>query len=203
MGNSRLPEARDEIAGCHSRVCERFSQAVLDAQDRWDLPSPCTDWDARGVVEHVIGFHDALLLRPMGAKPERPRGDPSVRWAITWDALRSLLNTPGLFDGAVEVPAVGNNPPTRIEAAPLVGLLSQDVLVHTWDLARAVGADDRLDPDLCAFYLSRLPDDSTSQVKSGMFASPVRLAEGADPQSALLARLGRDPEWWPPEPADH
>jgi uncharacterized protein (TIGR03086 family) len=203
MGNSRLPEARDEIARRHSRVCERFGQAVLEAQDRWDLPSPCTDWDARGVVEHVIGFHDVLLLRPMGAKPDRPRGDPAVRWAITWDALRSLLDTPGLFDGPVEVPAVGNNPPSRIEAAPLVGLLSQDVLVHTWDLARAVGGDDRLDPDLCAFYLSRLPDDSTSQVQSGMFASPVRLAEGADPQSALLARLGRHPDWRSPGPADN
>jgi uncharacterized protein (TIGR03086 family) len=202
MSDSLLPDPVGEIARRHSRVCERFGQSVLDAQDRWDLPSPCTDWDARGVIEHVIGFHDVLLLRPMGAKPERPRGDPTVRWAITWDALRSLLNTPGLLDGPVEVPAVGNNPPTRIEAGPLVSLLSQDVLVHTWDLARAVGADDRLDPDLCAFYLSRLPADSTSQVRSGMFASPVRLAEVSDPQSALLARLGRDPDWRSPEPAD-
>ena len=203
MGNSRKPDPVGEIASRHSRVCERFGQAVLDARDRWDLPSPCTDWDARGVVEHVIGFHDVLLLRPMGAKPDRPRGDPAVRWSITWDALRSLLNTQGLFDGPVDVPAVGNNPPTRIEVAPLVSLLSQDVLIHTWDLARAVAADDWLDRDLCAFYLSRLPDDSTSQVKSGMFASPVRLAEGADPQSALLARLGRDPEWGSPGPAAH
>src|SRR5271167_3006758 len=136
-------EHRGEIAGRHLRACRRFGQAVAAAPDRWSAPSPCTDWDARAVVEHVIGFHDVLLLRPMGAKPDRPKGDPAARWEITYAALVALFERPGLFDGPVDVPAVGNNPPTRIEAAPLVGLLSQDVLVHTWDLARAVGADDR------------------------------------------------------------
>jgi uncharacterized protein (TIGR03086 family) len=198
MGDSPVPESVFEIAGRHIAACERFGLAVDAAQGRWSAPSPCTEWDARGVVEHVIGFHDVLLLRPMGAKPQRPHGDPAARWNVTRDALRSLLDMPGLFDGPVEVPAVGNNPPTRIEAAPLVGLLSLDVLIHSWDLARAVGGDDRLDPDLCELFLSRLPDDPTSQVTSGMFAPPVTLPETPDAQSALLARLGRDPGWRPP-----
>jgi hypothetical protein len=152
------------------------------------------------VVEHVIGFHDVLLLRPMGAKPERPRGDTAVRWRVTWEALRTLLDDPVLFSGPVDVPGVGDRPPTRIDAAPLVGMLSQDVLIHTWDLARAVGADDRLDPDLCSFFLSRLPDDSAPGAGSGMFAPPVELAHAdADgPQATLLARMGRHPGWRSP-----
>ena len=146
-------EHREEIAVRHLRACRRFGQAVAAGSGRWSAPSPCTEWDARAVVEHVIGFHDVLLLRPMGAKPERPKGDPAERWQLTLAALVSLFGRPGLFDGPIDVPAVGNNPPTRIQAAPLVGLLSQDVLIHTWDLARAVGADDRLDPDLCRVLL--------------------------------------------------
>jgi hypothetical protein len=64
-------------------------------------------------LEHVIGFHDVLLLRPIGATPDRPRHDPLQRWILTHEALRSVFSRPGLFDGPIDVPAVGNNPPTR------------------------------------------------------------------------------------------
>ena len=191
-------EQHAEIATRHLRVCGRFGQVVAAGPGRWSAPSPCSDWDARAVVEHVIGFHDVLLLRPMGAKPVRPKDDPVRRWELTWTALGALLGQPGLFDGLVDVPAIGNNPSTRIDAAPLVGLLSQDVLVHTWDLARAVGADDQLDPELCTFFLSRLPDDQTEQVRSGMYGPPLEPPPDAGPQAALLARMGRDPGWQPP-----
>lgn len=190
---------RGEIAERHMRACRGFTEAVA-AAGRWSAPSPCPGWDARAVVEHVIGFHDVLLLRPMGAKPKRPKGDPAQRWAITFAALVSLFERPDLFDGPVDVPAIGRNAPTRIEAAPLVGLLSQDVLIHTWDLARAVGADDRLDPELSAHFLSRLPEDQRAQVGSGMFAPPLDPPTGADAQVVLLARMGRDAGWQAPAP---
>jgi uncharacterized protein (TIGR03086 family) len=150
------------------------------------------------VLEHVIGSNDVLLLRPMNAKPERPRDDPLQRWLVTKDALRTLLMRRGLFDGRIEVPAVGNNPATQLEAAPLVTGLTQDVLVHAWDLTRAVGADDRLDPALCEHYLRRLPEEPQSLVRSGMFAPSVEIETDEGPQGQLLARLGRNPDWQPP-----
>ncbi len=133
----------------------------------------------------------------MGAKPERPRDDPATRWRVTVDALQSLLSRPGLFEGPVDVPAVGSNPATQLDAGPLVVVLTQDVLVHTWDLARSVGADDRLDEDLCALFLERLPHDPAALAASGMFHLPVDASADTDPQTQLLARLGRDPNWRP------
>ena len=188
------------IADRHMRSCERFGQAVTSAAGKWDRATPCPEWDARGVLEHVIGFHDVLLLRPMGAKPDRPRNDPLQRWLVTSDALRSLLRAPGLFDGPIDIPPVANNPASQLEAAPLVVALTQDVVVHTWDLARAVGADDRLDRHLCEHFLRRLPDDAMALVATGMFGPPGDVPLEAEPQARLLARLGRDPNWSPPEP---
>lgn len=185
------------IADRHLRICARFGEAVAGAMGKWDRSTPCSEWDARGVLEHVIGFHDVLLLRPMGAKPERPRDDPAARWRVTVDALQSLLSRPGLFEGPIDIPAVGNNPATRLDAGPLVAALTQDVLVHTWDLARSVGADDRLDEDLCALFLEGLPHDPAALATSGMFHLPVDTSADADPQTRLLARLGRDPNWRP------
>ena len=190
----------NDIALRHLRACERFGEAVTAASavNAWGRPSPCTDWDARGVLEHVIGFHDVLLLRPMYEKPQRPRDDPLQRWLLTKDALQTLLTRPGFLDAPIDVPAVGNNPATRLDAAPLLAGLTQDVLVHTWDLARAVGADDQLDPDLCEHCLRRLPEDREAFAKSGMFGPAVDVGADHGLQDQLLARLGRDPSWRPP-----
>jgi uncharacterized protein (TIGR03086 family) len=184
-----------DIARVHLKVCARFADAVASAGGRWDRPSPCTEWNARALVEHVIGFHDVLLLRPLDAKPQRPRDDPERRWSVTVEALADVFTWPGLFDRPVEVPGVGNTSPTQIDARRLVPTLSQDVLVHTWDLARAVDADDHLDPDLCRRFLDRLPADPDALVRSGMFGGSVSVPDDSSSQTRLLARLGRDPNW--------
>jgi hypothetical protein len=150
-----------------------------------------------GVLEHVIGFHDALLLRPLAAKPQRPKDDPVGRWTATFEALDRLLNRSGLFDSVVDIPQVGNNPPSHIDAARIVPLLSLDVLVHTWDLARTIGHDINLDPELCRTFLESLPSDETALAKTGMYEGPRRVPAGSDAQVTLLARLGRDPDWSP------
>jgi len=184
----------NEDAGRHIGACERFGEVLALTDDRWDAATPCTDWDVRDVVEHVIGFHDVLLLRPLSAKPDRPRDDPLQRWNLTVEALREVLVREGLFDSIVEVPAIGNNPSTTVDARGLIPSLTQDVIVHTWDVARAIDVDDHLDNDVCSTLLARLPDDGRLE-RSGMYASPVPVPVGADPRSKLLARLGRDPRW--------
>lgn len=167
----------------HLAVCRRFAESVRAADGKWDRRSPCDVWDARGVLEHVIGFHDALLLRPLGLKPDRPRDDPQVRWELTYGQLEKAFG-PGQRLRELNVYAVLPN-------------ITRDVLVHTWDLARAVGADDRLDTQWCEQFYAALPDDPLALRVSGMFGVPVALGDDADVQSKLLARLGRNPSWQP------
>lgn len=172
----------DDVADLHLAVCRRFGKAVAAANGKWDRPSPCDAWDARGVLEHVIGFHDVLLLRPLGLKPDRPRDDPRARWQLTYDSLAEALGTGGA---------------TQLDAYRLMPNLTRDVLVHTWDLARATGADDGLDPAWCELFCAALPEDPQALVASGMFSTPVRVNDHIDVQARLLARLGRNPQWRP------
>jgi len=187
----------EDIADRHRQVCRSFGNEVSAIGDHWQAQSPCSEWDARGVLEHVIGFHDVLLLRPLAAKPHRPKSDPMCRWDVTFTALDEVLGRPGLFDGVVDVPAVGSNPPSQIDATRIVPLLSLDVFVHSWDLGRAGGHEVTLDPDLCRTFLEGLPSDDTSLSRTGMYDSPRPVPAGSGPQAELLARLGRDPDWSP------
>jgi uncharacterized protein (TIGR03086 family) len=173
-----------DVAELHLAVCRRFGEAVRSAHGKWDRRSPCDEWDARAVLEHVIGFHDALVLRPLGLKPNRPRDDPQVRWQLTYDALTQALRK------AMEP---GNA--TQLDSHRLIPKLTRDVLVHAWDLARAVGADDRLDPEWCELCYAGLPADLQTLSATGMFKAPLAVNSETDSQARLLARLGRDPCW--------
>lgn len=188
----------EDLRERHLAVCRRFGESVRAANGRWDRRSPCDEWDARGVLEHVIGFHDVLLLRPLGLKPDRPRDDPQIRWELTHEALEKAFE-PGrrLFERVVDVPELQGNPATRLDASAVMPNLTRDVLVHTWDLARAVGADDRLDPRWCELFYAALPTDPQALSLSGMFDNPVAVSDHTGVQSKLLARLGRNPNWQP------
>jgi uncharacterized protein (TIGR03086 family) len=174
---------RDVVAD-HRRACAGFGAVVERVpDDRWDAPTPCTEWDARAVVEHVIGFHDVLVLTPLGAKPARPRGDVVARWRVTADALGGALGRPG---------AIGD------ERRTLVGVLTTDVLVHTWDLAVATGIDAALDEELCAIGFERADASRERLRASGLFGPPVDVADDASATDKLVALFGRDPTWAPP-----
>jgi uncharacterized protein (TIGR03086 family) len=189
----------DALVERHLAVCRRFGESVRAANGKWDRRSPCEAWDATGVLEHIIGFHDVLLLRPLGLKPDRPRDDPQRRWELTYGALERAFE-PGrrLFAHVVDVPELRGNSAIKLDARAMMPNLTRDVLVHAWDLARAVGADDRLDPRWCELFYAALPSDPLGLSFSGMFDAPVVASDCTDPQSKLLARLGRNPGWQPP-----
>jgi uncharacterized protein (TIGR03086 family) len=190
-----MTDTSGDTADRHLRICRTFGDEVNAVGAHWRSRSPCREWDARGVLEHVIGFHDVLLLRPLQAKPQRPKDDPVGRWTATMEALESVLIRPGLFDGVVDVPPIGANPPSTIDLARLVPQLSLDVLVHTWDLAQAAGHEIGLDPAMCRAFLEGLPSDRSVLAKTGLYDSPREVPADSDVQTELLARLGRDPGW--------
>ena len=171
----------ERVVSDHIKACEGFADVVSAVSARWDAPSPCTDWDARGIVEHVIGFHDVLLLRPLGAEPTRPKDDPVARWRLTVHALQAALSRPGVL---------------TVERAGLVGYLTTEVLVHTWDLGKATGIAVTLDPQLCQIGVDRAMANRR-RMTSDMFSPPFPVPENADVQDRLVGLFGRDPNWQP------
>ena len=182
-----------DLVARHRRACDGFSTAArLVQRDQWAVPTPCTEWDASALVEHVIGFHDFLLLRPLRIRANRPRTDPAARWEATRAALFLALDTEGVLDRATELPGGGQSSPRTMLAA-----LTTDVLVHTWDLARAIGQSPALDPELCAVAYDAARASGAPR-DSGMYGAEIRLAEGeADATTRLIAFCGRDPAWAP------
>jgi uncharacterized protein (TIGR03086 family) len=186
-----IPFVDEEVVD-HRRACDGFSRiAQAVARDAWSVPTPCAEWTARDVVEHVIGFHEFLLLRPLGVRARRPRDDPAARWSATSVALFTALTAAGVLDRATELPGGGASTPRT-----MIGALTTDVLVHTWDLARAVGQTAALDEELCvrAYAAARA---SGLRRHEAMIGPEVPIGADAAIANRLVAFYGRDPEWAP------
>jgi len=182
MALSDLPAQR------HREVADAFAARVRGTRD-WDAPAPVAGWTARSVVEHLTTWLPAFLAG--GANIELPKADPDpvVAWQAQCDAVQDLLDRPG--DRIVSNPHTGDVP----LAEAIDRFYTSDVFMHTWDLARATGQDDRLDPDFCAQLLAGMLPMADVLLASGQFGPPVPVAEDADPQTKMIAFIGRDPGW--------
>jgi uncharacterized protein (TIGR03086 family) len=157
--------------------------------DLYAIPTPCSEWDAQALVEHVVGFHEFLLLRPLGVRAHRPRTGPAARWRATADAIFAALSEEGALERSTELPGGGQNTPRDV-----LGVLTTEVLVHTWDLARAVGVAADLDVALCTQSYGTVVATGIAR-DPGLIGPEVVVAPGSDVVTKLVAFYGRDPAW--------
>ncbi|HSO95201.1 MAG TPA: TIGR03086 family metal-binding protein [Acidimicrobiia bacterium] len=186
-------EASNGLAADHVHACGDFTAVVRQVPaDRWTAPTPCTEWDARALVEHVIGFHEFLLLRPLGVRAHRPRAGSTARWLATERAIGAALRHPGLGEPVPHFDGDERRPVDVLRA------ITGDVLIHTWDLARSAGVSYRLDDGWCAAALAAGPVGEHGSEGSSLFAPPVPVRSDASAPDRFLASRGRDPHWRPP-----
>jgi uncharacterized protein (TIGR03086 family) len=156
--------------------------------DGWTAPSPCAEWTARDVVGHVVGNHRWLATRVRGgeAAPMTDDEDPAEAWRGAYGAVLAITEDPAAMAAMVEGP-MGEMPFEQM----LGSFVCMDVLVHTWDLARAGGTDERLDEaSVGAAYETMKPlDDQIRQ--PGFFEPKLEPPVGADTQTEFLYFLGR------------
>ena len=185
----------DEPAERHRLIAADFTARVLGTQD-WQAPAPVAGWTAREVVAHLVEWLPPFLAA--GADVRLPAGpdvddDPAGAWTTHADGVQALLDDPGTAGRTLSNPYLGELPvPDAIDRFYTV-----DVFMHTWDLARATGQDDRLDPGLCADLLAGMEPMEAVIRGSGQYGPRVPVAAEADAQTRLLGFIGRDPAWSP------
>jgi uncharacterized protein (TIGR03086 family) len=186
-----------DISNRFRRVAAGFTATVEAVPpDAWERPAPCEGWVARDVVRHLVEWlpGPGFLLGAFGVETgpiPSVDTDPAGAWAVVRDAIQGALDDPAVA-GRVE----DCGPPGRLAFEAAVDMTcTPDVLIHTWDLARAAGLDERLDPDEVHHQLAGV-DAIPSEVDEGMrasghFGARVPVADGADEQTRLLAFMGR------------
>src|SRR3954451_23620428 len=133
-----------------SAISERFGDlaakfsARVDAvpDDRWDRQSPCADWTTKDVVGHMVGNCSIFLGLINREVPPGPSvdDDPRGAWVNGRDAIQAALDDPAIATTAYEG-RMGKG--TFEEGVARFGFM--DLVVHSWDIARASGGAEELD----------------------------------------------------------
>jgi uncharacterized protein (TIGR03086 family) len=183
-----------DVRDLHARTLAEFGERVHRVgDDAWDDDTACTEWTVRDLVNHLVS---------------------EQRWAVSLLGGATLAEVGDRFDGdllgddpvgawdtasrearqaaaAVDLDRVVHLSYGAVPASSYLFEMAADALVHAWDLARGIGADERLDPELVAVVYDAMAPRAGELAASGLFAPPVPVADDADTQTRLLALTGR------------
>jgi len=161
-----------------------------------DAPTPCTRWDVRALLNHMIGAVGFMAEVAAGessapdahswARTDLIGSDPAAAFTNAAERALAAWRAPGAMDRQCVLP-FGTEPGWRVAQRGLT-----DAVVHGWDLSRAIGENADI-PDELADPLWEidqvLMDDS---LRGGPFAAPVSFTGGTT-SDRLVAFLGRQP----------
>ena len=172
---------------------------ALATPDRLNDPTPCSEYDVRHLVGHLVA-----VLRRVGYVPGGGHAFdvPSIVLDLADDAwrpaaeanaadLRTAWADDAVLDRVLRLP--WGEVPGRGAALAYV----QELTTHAWDLATALDRQDVLDPALAELALAAAQRFVPAQPRGGPipFEAPVEVAGDAPVYQRLVAWLGRDPRW--------
>jgi uncharacterized protein (TIGR03086 family) len=162
-------------------------EAVEPAQ--LSLPTPCTEWTVQDLVDHLVAGTDYLVAAMEGRAPVAPAGTTPADFRRGVDAVLAGVAKPGALDRVCQSPLGFEWPVSQAVAGTFM-----DVLIHTWDLARATGQDETLDPALVEACVAMfLPDMPVRGRAAGILGPEVPVEPDASAQDHLLGAMGRRP----------
>jgi uncharacterized protein (TIGR03086 family) len=185
----------------HHRTAVRAGVAVVDEVRAEDLGrrTPCAGWTLADLLAHMTAQHRgfAAAARGGGADPAAwrvgPLGpDPAAGHAeAAEDVLAAFADPVPEFD----LPEF--RPVSRFPAAHAIGFHLIDCVVHGWDVARSLGLDYLLAPELAgpALRIALAVPDDDNRLAPGAAFGPALPTDDHDPLYRILAALGRSPKW--------
>lgn len=171
------------------RTYERSDGVIANLRDDdMGKPTPCSDWDVRMLLAHMV---NAIAQFPAMVRGEQP----------DWANVPPLDDRIGEFRAAVaanlegwRVPGALDRPSQMLEGMNIVDFNLGDALVHTWDLARATGQDPDLDPvAVQATYEIWVKAPLDVARRFGAFGPEVAVPENAPVTDHLVGLFGRRP----------
>ena len=182
------------VAPMSQEVIDRLNNLVagFDARvqaapaDSWGNPAPCDGWTATDVAAHISNNLNGMAAALTGSEPGAfDAADPVGSWNGARDRMVGAAATADL-----STPVPG--PMGPMPAEQMIGrFMCMDILVHTWDLARAVGGDEGLPADVVAASYSGLKPMDAMIRQPGIFGPKIEPADGDDLQTEFLKFLGR------------
>lgn len=161
-----------------------------------DAPTPCVDWDLRTLVQHAAGTTTGLAKlgrrQELGADPWAGPDLPEETWNLVLaeriEALAEAWTAATAWEGTVRLGA-------EMPARTIGDMAYAEILLHGWDVARAVGAELDVPAPLAAALRGTVVETAGLGRQTGAYGPQVEVADDAGDFERALGAAGRDPRW--------
>jgi uncharacterized protein (TIGR03086 family) len=168
-----------------------------------DRPTPCVGWNLRDLIGHMTAQHYGWIAAAVGHgadlavwQPGPPVADPIGEYAEASRRVLEAFGEEGVLDREFALAEI--SPVLRFPAAQAISFHYIDYLVHGWDVARSLGVDYQLEPDLLAAALPvalAVPGGEARTRDGAAFAPGLPVPAQAGLLDQILVMLGRSPSW--------
>jgi uncharacterized protein (TIGR03086 family) len=187
-----------DLVELHGRCGQRFAALAAGVRPaQWHDRTPCSQWDVQALAHHLL--YEQRWVPPLlegltlGQVGDRFEGDLMGEDTWAWPGLlassiaeaHAAVAQPGVLDRTVHL-SFG-----AASGREYVIQLTADLAIHAWDLARATGQDDTLEPGAAALLLPWTQANASLLTASGMFGSRIDAGPDAPADVRLLGLLGR------------
>lgn len=183
-------------------AAEAAARIVLEIPaERLDAPTPCPEWDVRGLVNHLIlwsGRGEAAAHRaPVAGPGEEHDFTAEPGWAERFEAqarkTAEAWQDPAAWEGDTSLTGGKEGMP-----APFIaGILFVESVVHGWDLAAATGREPGFSPEVVQAAWEQVVPMAEMSRQYGVFGAEVPVPADAPLLDRVLGTAGRDPHWKP------
>jgi uncharacterized protein (TIGR03086 family) len=180
----------DDLVAMLARCFDDAAAVVASAEPALLAgPTPCREWNVQDLIDHMGGSTEYLLAATEGRAPAPRSGVTARDYRTSGTAALEAVRRPGATELRCQSPigfewSVGE---------AMAGVM-MDTLVHTWDLATALGRPIDLDADAVdtcvAMFLPAMPEHGRA---AGIVGPAVAVPANASPQDQLLGAMGRRP----------
>jgi uncharacterized protein (TIGR03086 family) len=184
-----------DIADLHRRALASTARILANVgAGQWTAPTPCAGWDVRALVNHVVSGNlwaaelaSGKTIEDVGGRLDGDLLGADPRRAYDASAVAAIAAF--AVPGALEAPwAVSYGP---VPGSVYAGHRFRDVFIHGWDLAVASGQNATLDPLLVEACREVVAPQAELLRASGALGRRIEPPDASDPQTLLLAALGR------------
>jgi uncharacterized protein (TIGR03086 family) len=193
-----MSDGRMDVVELYRRSVHEFARRLPPrGSEGWSKPTPCTEWDVRALVEHIVSEElwapPLLAGQTIGEVGDRFDGD-----LLGDDPLTAARQA---ADASVEaVEEFGPNRPLvhlsygEEDSHEYIRQIAADHVVHAWDLAAATGGARVLDHQLVAEVSTWFVEREKLYRDIGSIAGRPDVSANT-PQARLLVAFGRNPRW--------
>ncbi|WP_440070085.1 TIGR03086 family metal-binding protein [Streptosporangium sp. OZ121] len=168
--------------------------------DQLSARTPCSEYDVRKLINHLLFWGPSLeaaarketVPPPAGSETDvdLTEGDWAAALEIHVKRTVAAWSRPAAWEGTTHMGG-----PMELPASLVGGMVVGELVVHGWDLARAIDRRPAWDDDLVAYLHDELAKNAAQGREMGVYGPEVGVPASASPLDRALGLIGRDPAW--------